>query len=197
MSMAAADNIVIEIEFKTVSWENMIDELNDYSIDLIWSGFTVTEEYEEQVLFSRPYLKNRQVITVLKELKYDDVKNLANKKIGIQSGSIAENDTYEIIDNASVINYSNVEDAMLDLEAGKIDALVQDEVLCKYYSNKKSDVYCILDFFDEYEDEYAIGARLADKSFMMEVDTALQTIVDNKTAAEISLKWFGKDIVKQ
>ena len=44
-------------------------------------------------------------------------------------------------------------------------------------------------------DFYAIGFRKSDVELTNKVNDALQTLIDNGTAAKISKKWFGKDIV--
>ena len=41
------------------------------NIDFIWNGFSITDERKEKVDFTKPYLKNKQIIITLAE------KNLA------------------------------------------------------------------------------------------------------------------------
>ena len=42
-------------------------ELNTGNIDLIWSGYAIIPEREEEVLLSEPYLSDSQMIVVRKD----------------------------------------------------------------------------------------------------------------------------------
>ena len=191
----------IEVEFKPIVWDNKVLELNSKSIDLIWNGFTVTPEREEQVLFTKPYLENKQIIVVKSDSDIKAKADLAGKVVGLQGGSSAEDAlkkdeaTYESIGEGNINRYEDNLIAMMDLEVGRVDAVVMDEVVCRYQIRKNPDKYRILD--DHFAEEvYAVGGRLQDKALIAELDIALQQLKDNGTSAEVSKKWFEADIVK-
>ena len=105
------------------------------------------------------------------------------------------NDTEIHASSSSGANYEDNVAAINDLEIGRVDAVILDEVVCKYLISKKDDVFKILD--DSFDEElYAVGGRLADKAFIAELDSALTKLKSNGKAKEISEKWFGQDIVK-
>lgn len=201
MARAAADLMGVQAEFKPIIWDNKMLELDGNNIDLIWNGFSITPEREEQVLFSKPYLENRQVAVVLAKSGINKKDDLKGKKVGLQGGSSAENAfkkdeaTYAAVGEKNVVRYEDNVMAMMDLENGRVDAVVMDEVVCRYQISKKADIYRIVD--ESFEEElYAVGGRLGDKALMLELDSALQKLRENGKAAEISLKWFGKDVIK-
>ncbi|OQB14064.1 MAG: Cystine-binding periplasmic protein precursor [Firmicutes bacterium ADurb.Bin193] len=201
MAKAVAEIMGVEVEFKPIVWDNKMLELNGNNIDLIWNGFTVTPERESQVLFSKPYLENRQIIIVLKDSGITKKADLAGKKVGLQGGSSAEDalksdeKTFASIGEKNVKRYEDNLTALMDLDNKRIDAVVMDEVVCKYQISKKAEKYIILD--ESFGEEvYAVGARLTDKALIVEIDSALAKLKENGKAAEISKKWFGSDIVK-
>ena len=59
------------------------------NIDLIWNGYTITDERKNKVDFSVPYLKNKQLIVTLADSDINSKSNLANKKVGVKSESSA------------------------------------------------------------------------------------------------------------
>ena len=48
----------ITFEFQPIDWVMKETELNAGNIDLIWNGYTITEERKEKVSFSDAYLEN-------------------------------------------------------------------------------------------------------------------------------------------
>ena len=58
-------------------------------IDLIWNGYTITDERKEKVLFTKPYLKNAQVVVTLADSDITKLDDLAGKVVGLQSLSSA------------------------------------------------------------------------------------------------------------
>ena len=77
-----------------------------------------------------------------------------------------------------------------------MDAVVVDEVVGRYYITKKPGVYSVLTehFGDE---EFGVGVRKADDTFLAELNKALDAMKADGTATEISQKWFGEDIIKK
>lgn len=82
----------------------------------------------------------------------------------------------------------------MDLEAGRIDAVVADEILVRYYiSLKGEDKFNILD--ENFgEEEYGVGIRKGDTEMLEAFNKAYKELQDEGTLAEISIKWFGEDI---
>ena len=76
--------------------------------------------------------------------------------------------------------------ALLDLKAGRTDAVVVDEIMGRYYIGKWPGEYKVLNE-DFGREEYGIGFR--------KEDAILKEMNEDGTTAEISNKWFGEDIV--
>ncbi|MFO7154984.1 MAG: transporter substrate-binding domain-containing protein, partial [Caldicoprobacter oshimai] len=87
-------------------------------------------------------------------------------------------------------------EALLDLKAGRIDAVVADEILGRYYIEKRNENFVILE--DNFgTEEYGVGLRLEDKELLEALDKVLDEMKQDGTMAEISKKWFGEDIIKK
>ena len=83
----------------------------------------------------------------------------------------------------------------MDLSAGRLDALVVDEVVGRYYTAKKPGEYRVLEQHFGTED-YGIGTRKEDTELMAKIEKAMDEMKKDGSAAAISTKWFGKDIIK-
>ena len=80
------------------------------------------------------------------------------------------------------------------VEAGRIDAVVADEILVRYYIRLKGeDKFNILD--DNFgEEEYGVGIRKGDTEMVDAFNKAYKELQDDGTLAQISTKWFDADI---
>ncbi|WP_053956086.1 amino acid ABC transporter substrate-binding protein [Inediibacterium massiliense] len=200
LAKEVAKRMGVELEVKPIDWDGKVLSLNNQDIDVIWNGLTVTPERKEQILFSKDYLKNRQIVIVNKDSNIENKKDLTNKVVAVQLGSSGE-DALNADEKTSkaikeIRKFSNYTEALLDLKAGRVDAVVIDEVVGRYYMGKREGEYKIAKE-DFGEEGYAIGFRKNDISFQQEVDKILDEMKKDGTTGEISKKWFGKDIVSK
>lgn len=132
----------VELVLQPIEWSAKELELSSKSIDCIWNGMTITEERIAAMNISKPYIANRQVITVAADSGIADKAGLAGKIVATQSGSAALdaiNATPDLSATFSkVVEYASFDDAYLDLKAGSVDALVIDEVYIRYVIEKDS-----------------------------------------------------------
>ena len=198
MAKETAKRLGVELRLQPVEWAGVILSLEKKDIDLIWNGMTITEARQEKINFSKPYLANSQAITVLDGSPINSKAELAGKIIGVQMGSPSEDavtaDSRVGGKTGEFKKYSTYPEALLDLSAGRIDAVVGDLIMVRYFLSKKEGEYRVLnDHFGA--EEYGIGFRKADNSFREAVDKALDDMRNDGTAAKISESWFGSNIV--
>lgn len=200
LAKALGEKLNKEIKFQPIDWTMKETELDSGNIDLIWNGYTITEERKEKVTFSAPYLKNRQVIVTLSNSELNSKADLSGKKVGAQDQSSAvsamekDDELYKTFDGGKAITFEDNNQALMDLQAGRIDAVVADEILVRYYIELKGeDKYKILedDFGDE---EYGVGMRKGDDKMVEAFNEAFKAMSQEGKLKEVSEKWFGEDI---
>jgi polar amino acid transport system substrate-binding protein len=192
----------IDVKFQPIDWAMKETELNTGKIDLIWNGYTITDERKEKVAFTNPYLENRQVIITLADSKVKTKDELKGKKVATQAGSSSldainsEADLASAFDGGKPVLFENYTQALMDLEVGRVDAVVADEILIRYYiSERGAEKYAVLE--DNFgNEEYGIGVRKTDKKLLEAVQKAMDEMKADGTSAEISKKWFAEDIIK-
>ncbi|HWQ74302.1 MAG TPA: amino acid ABC transporter substrate-binding protein [Syntrophomonas sp.] len=199
LAKEAAKRMGVEVKFQPVVWDTVIEELNNGSIDVIWNGLTITPDREKQIAFTKPYISDSQIIVVKKDSKLTNKAALAGKKVGIQAASSAieavEKDAATYKSLGELVQFDNNNDALLDLKSGRVDAVVVDEVVGRYYLAKHAEDYKVLEENFGSED-FGVGLRKTDKAFQTELQKALDAMKADGTSAEISQKWFGEDIIK-
>ena len=187
----------VDLKLQPINWDAKEQELNTGNIHAIWNGFTITEERKKQVLFSEPYMENRQVLVVMEDSNYNTLADLAGKKLGIQAASSAADALNSAADFKSslgdIIEFDDNMMALMDLEKGGVDTVLMDEIVARYYIQMKDKGYRVLDEALAGE-QYGIGFRLEDKEVQQKVNETLTAMAKDGTLAEISNKWFGEDI---
>lgn len=187
-----------KIEFQPIDWSMKESELNDGNIDMIWNGFSITDERKQKVDFTKAYLTSKQVIITLNNSDIKSKEDLKGKTVAAQEQSSAVDAIGDYKDNfKELVTFSTNDEALRDLEAGRCDAVVADEVLSRYYINLKGEgKYNILD--DNFgEEQYAVGVRKGDTDLLKAWNKAYDELVEDGTASKISNKWFGADIIEK
>ena len=202
LAKAVGKKLGKEITFQPINWDMKETELESGNIDFIWNGYTITDERKEKVSFSTPYLKNKQVIVTLAASPIKKKADLAGKKVGAQSESSAvsamekEDAIYKSFDGSKAITFEDNNQALMDLEAGRLDAVVADEILLRYYVTLKgADKYAILD--ENFgEEEYGVGMRKDDTKMVEAFNKAYAELKADGTLKTISEQWFSQDITE-
>lgn len=187
----------IKLVLQPINWDAKEQELNTGKIDCIWNGFTINDERKENLLFTKPYMNNRQVVVVKADSNYSELTDFDGKKLGLQSASSAADalaGAKDFKDNLKeVVEFKNNMMALMDLEAGGVDAVLMDEIVARYYIQMQEKAYKVIEESLASE-EYGIGFRKNDESLMQKFQETLEAMVKDGKVAEISQKWFGKDI---
>ncbi len=199
MAREVSQRIGIDAEFKPIDWNSKEAELISERVDLLWNGLTITPSRLQKINFTKPYMENHQIIVVKSGSQVKNKADLVDKNVGVQNGSSAVDailadkatmDTFK-----SLKRYGDNVTALMDLSAGRIDAVVLDEVVGRYYLNKRPNEYIILS--DNFgTEEYGVGIRKTDNDLLVKVQKAMDDMRSDGTSGKIAQKWFGKDIIK-
>lgn len=185
----------IELVKEGINWETKEQDLNAGRIDCIWNGMSVSPTRAEEMNLSEPYMTNAMVFVVPANSDVTAMDQLADKIIGVQNGSTAE----EILMSSEIGSTiteqpmaTNIE-ALQQMELGLVDAVFLDSIVANYEITAAGKDYKVLPDGLE-EEEYAIGFRKADQALRDEVQKILSEMKADGKLGEISTEWFGSDI---
>jgi polar amino acid transport system substrate-binding protein len=209
--VAAVTKIVVGLDdnFPPMGFRDEKNELVGFDIDMakeaakrlgaLWNGLTITEERKQNIAFTAPYMENHQIIVVPANSPIKTKADLAGKVVGAQEGSSAvdaikkEEAVFKSFKELKTFG-DNVT-ALMDLTTGRLEAVVVDEVVGRYYVAKKPGDYAVLD--DNFgTEEYGVGLRKDDTDLHGKIDKALADMKQDGAAAKIAEQWFGKNIIK-
>lgn len=197
LAKEVASRLGVKLKLQPINWDTKDQELNTGNIDCIWNGFTIKEDRKENILFSDPYMDNQQVLVVKSDSSYNSQADLVGKSVALQAGSSAADALASKADFKKslkeVIELKDNTTCLMDLQTGNVDAVIMDEIVARYFVQMKGEKYKILDEGLASE-QYGIGFRKADVQLATKINDTLKEMAKDGKIAEISNKWFGKDI---
>ena len=201
LANAVCEHLGVKAKFQPINWDSKEMELTSKNIDCIWNGMSITPERIEKMSLSNKYLNNKIIVMALKDnVKVEKGEDMAKYNIGTQVDSAAletmkKDPAYDKFKD-KITDYKTYDQALMDMQAGRVDCIVVDQVLGEYKNSKlakdKKMKVCDYDFGDDF---YAIGFRKEDKQLTDKVNEAIKATIDSGEAEKISDKWFGKNIV--
>ena len=202
LAKEAAKRLGREVEFKAIDWNSKEAELKSGRVDVLWNGLDITEQRKENMLFSEPYMDNRQIVFVAKgkNVAIASEADLAGKIVGTQSGGTTEEyftKNTALKDSMKEVKYyPDYITAFMDLENGRLDAVVGDEIIGRYYISKHPDEIAAVEAVIGEISQFGFAFRKDDQALRDEVQKVFDEMKADGTVAKISEKWFAKDITK-
>lgn len=193
ISKAVADDLGVKLEIQDIDFAACIPSVKTGKADFSASGFTVTEDRKKNVDFSDTYFEASQNILVAKDSTIAKAADLNDKVVGVQQGTTG--DTYCTNEDGSsevkvkeVKRYNKFTDAVADLVAGRLDAVVVDNFPAKILAEKNADTVKLLDE-PLTEEEYAIVVP-KDSNLKDEINKVLKQKKEDGSLDEIFAKYI-------
>ncbi len=179
------------VEFKEIVWDTKIVTLNSQEIDCIWNGMTITDELQNNLLLSSPYLTNKQcgLVKVENAQQYITQADLVGKEIAVEGGSAG----YNLISNISCTanQCDGLNAAAMEVAAGTSDIAIVDYLFAGNITKEGSDYYNKLKIVELgfEKEQFAIGFRKADTELCNKVNNKLKELKDNGYTLELAEKY--------
>lgn len=192
---AVGKRLGVKIEWRPIPWDRMITALQTKQIDAIWNGMTITPERAKAVAFTRPYFMDGQVAMVRsREKRFKKLGDLQQVKVGIRKGSAALDAVKQLaVVPVELKEYANNPEALAELDAGSIDAVVLDKVAGRTYLVTRPGQFRILPGLLS-KGSFGVAFRQEDRELLEKVQQTIDAMVKDGAMAHISNKWFGVDI---
>jgi ABC-type amino acid transport substrate-binding protein len=188
-----AKRLKVQPQIVTTAWDGIIAGLVTGRYDTIVGSMGITEERKKAVDFVGPYYHSGLGLFVRKGSAITSLNELEGKTIGVTLGQTSEKWVRDQ-NKFEVRTYKGLPDLLLDLSAGRVDAIVDDDVPV-LVAIKKSAAQ-IEQIKDDRLPKFEIGIAIRKNN--PELAAAMQKALDDMMAegtyAAISKKWIGSDI---
>ena len=196
LAQEVAKRLGLEYKAQPIAWDSKDMELESGNIDCIWNGFTMTGR-EDDYTWTEPYMANQQVFVVANDSDINSQADLAGKIVEVQADSSAEAALKEAPELTAtfkeLLTTADYNTAFMDLEQGAVDAIAMDVIVAGYQIQQRNADFKILDDSLSAE-EYGVGFKKGNTELRDKVQGALDEMAADGTMAEISEKWFGRDV---
>ncbi|GIN22221.1 MAG TPA: amino acid ABC transporter substrate-binding protein [Bacillus bacterium] len=194
ISNELAKRMGVETEFVATSWDSLIGGLKSDKFDVIIAQMTVTDERKKSVEFTDPYVVTGSVLITRKDTdnitKLEDIKG---KKVGTGTGTTFA-EVAESVDGAKVTLYKTVNEYLQDLINGRLDVIINDQLLMSYnIKEEELPVKITSDILNE--DEIAMAVKKGNTELVERLNKELASMIEDGTYEEIYRKWFDSDPV--
>lgn len=190
MMAAICKKMGLELVVVPTAWDGIIPALVSDRFDVIISAMSITAERKEQINFTDPYYKNDLAITTPVDKPIKNADELVGKVVGVQVDTTGQFAIEKIEGIKDIKKYETIIAALQDLQAGRTDAVVNDE---------PSNAYQILNIPElantgtiPVDDDYGFGIKKENEELLAAVNQALKELKEEGVYDLIRTKWFGK-----
>lgn len=191
LGRAIATELGVKVRWVNASFDGIFPALLANKFDLVLSAVTITPERQKTLAFSDPYYNAGQIIAIRKNTPDLRPEDLGGKVVGVQINTTAQV-VLEKRPEVRIKKYNSIDLAFLDLQNGRIDAVVNDAPTTRYMLLKSFPALkvCGVPFTQEH---YGIVVHPANAELVAEVNRTLATIRERGDYDRIFAEWFGKD----
>ena len=192
---AIAKEMGLNMEVRNVAWDGIFAGVAAGNYDIIASSVTITPERQKQFLFSDPYCEIVQALIVPLDSPIKTMQDLKGKKVGGQIGTTGIFVTQKANVGAVIREYDNVGLAMEDMAQGRIDAVMADAPISKYYAFKRKDFankFKVV--FETKEAEfYGFTLKKGQEDLAKLLNEGIKRVREKGIEKELKIKWMGAE----
>ena len=188
----------VTCSFVEQDWDTMIPDLVEHRYDAIMAAMEITPAREAKIAFTTPYVRMPSAFLVRKTdaLAASSPEALAGKAIGVEAGGTHQAFVEKVYPRSHLRRYGSLDDAILDLEAGRVDAALGDKDAVMRFMETRGDAACCRILADVPRDPpffgagIGIGLRKDDVALKAAFDAALAASVADGSFERIRARYF-------
>ncbi len=199
--VAVCKKMNVTCNISNVPWDGIFASLESGNIQWIGTGVTITDERKAKYTISDPVYRVGVAMLVKKDSPATTYEKLKGQTIGTVAG-VGTSYVFaktKLGDDVDIRGYENIDAAVLDLDAGRISAVIGDNLqLQDQYVSKGG--YKFVEKPD-YSREWAAGRawvfQKGDMELAERINAALARVIADGTHADIGKRYFGVPVPAQ
>lgn len=170
-----ANKIGVNLVIQEMDFDALVSALPAEKVDLVISGMNPTEERAKVVDFSEVYYNSKHGILVRAEDadKYQTFADLEGAKVGVQLGSTQEKIAKTEIPNVNLQQLSNINNLILELKAGKVDAIVMEKPVAEMAVKSNPELAVGKPIYEEQTGGNAVGIAKNNPQLLAKVNEVI------------------------
>ena len=192
-----AEGLGVTPDYKETAWDGILAGVDSGRFDIACNGVGYTEKRAESYTFSTPYVYTEMVLVVRAD--NEEIKSLEDLK-GKKTAN-SPNSTYAMRSEAAgaeVVYVDTLGETMEMLQQGRVEATLnaKDSVDAYLAEHPEAQIKVVLSVAGE---PVAIPMQKGERteSLVAEINRILEEARQNGKLAELSNKYFGRDLTKE
>lgn len=175
----------VRAEMVQNDWPTLIPSLERGTFDVAMNGIEVTPARRARVAFSRPYCHfTLRLVARAGDPGVTDLASLRGRRVGTLANTQAWQTLLDA--GARAVPYEGVEEPLIDLDAGRTDAVLLDDIIVARYVPRHRGLRVV---GDVGRGAYAIAVRPTDADLRDAIDRALAAMRASGELARILGRW--------
>ena len=194
-----AEQLGVELKLEPMDFDSALGAVSTGTADMVISGLSWTKDRSESMLLSDFFNKTGdggQGILILKEQadQYKTAEDFAGKKVAAQNGSLQYNLVSEQLPDAQIEPITNLNDAVMMLTGGKVDAIASAVTSGEMYLQNYEEL-TFSEFYFDLEDEGSVLGVPKGETELIEAINEILAEVNEQGLYEIWLE-EAKELAK-
>ncbi|MDZ8078774.1 MAG: ABC transporter permease subunit [Nostoc sp. DedQUE01] len=191
-----AEKLGFKLKIMESDFNGLIPALQANRADFVMAGMTPTPERQKNVDFSIIYYEAKDTIVAAKGSNLKQPQDLSGKKVGVQLGTIQEQNIKKIAQKVAGIQLkqlNKVPEVVQEIKSRRIDAAIVEDTVAKGFAQANPDLE-----FNIIPSEEASGSAIAfpkNSTLVEPFNKVLQQIKDDGTLNQLVNKWFSQNII--
>ncbi len=192
---AIAERLGVKAKIVTTAWDGIIAGLLASKYDSIVGSMTITPEREKAVDFVGPYYHAGRGVFVAEGSPIKSLDDIKGKTVGVTLGETHEKWARQQ-GGWTIKTYKGLPELLLELKAGRVDAIIGDNVAVLVAAKNSGDKVTQLNTPNIEGGSVGIGIaiRKGNPELKAAMQKALDDIMADGTYEKIAMKWIGRDI---
>jgi len=198
-----AQSLNKKLEIVDMNFGSLITSLASGKVDMIGASISITEERAKKVLFSESYytaglgalVKNFSPVSEEPEKtetnQITEITQLADKKVGVQSGNVADQMVLSKYPEAKINYYQSPLDGVQAVIDGKISAFAGDLLSLEIIAANNSNVLLLPEVF--IPDNYGYAVQLDNTELKKAIDDTVAGMKADGTYEKLLERWLPKN----
>ena len=189
-----AEEVGFQLKIIKSDFNGLIPALQANRSDFVMAGMTPIPERQKNVDFSIIYYQAKDTIIAPKNSNLKQPQDLALKKVGVQLGTIQEQNAQKIAQKVTGIQlkqFNKVPEIIQEIKSGRIDAAIIEDTVARGFTQANAD----LEFNIIPKDE-ASGSAIAfpkNSPLVAPFNKVLQQMKDKGELETLATKWFSQN----
>jgi len=180
----------LEAEFINQGFDGILPGLSQGRYNAVASSLSITEDRARAVDFTDPYYSAGQVVGVLaKETGIRGLEDLGGKTIAVQRSTTGHRAAQKV-PGAVVKDFETVNEAYMEVQAGRADAVINDYPPTFLYVKEHPEVRIVGRTFTE--ENYGFAVRKGNAALLGKLNDGLRKVKASGEYERLKAKWLGE-----